>query len=149
MQDVLVRGSAWLSFACYLATYVMWYRRQPWPWVRWSWTVAWVIFAVHVVLAFHLVHHWSHDAAYAATEKQGGLGAGLYVNYAVVLLWLIEVARCWQPVRSLPWYSRLNQGVLLFVWFNATTIFALGYAWIVGALGFIVLGWCVLRRRSG
>jgi hypothetical protein len=148
MQDLLVRGSAWLSFAFYLATYVMWFRVQPWQRVRWCWTVAWVIFAVHVALAFHLVHHWSHEAAYVATQKQGGLGAGLYFNYATLLLWLADVMRCWRPVRTLPWYGRWIQGGLLFMWFHATIVFALGYGWMMGVVGFTVLAWEYFRSRE-
>ncbi len=149
MQDLLVRGSAWLSFVFYIATYVVWLRRQQLSRVRWCWTVAWLIFAVHVGLAFHLVHHWSHAAAWEATAQQSGVGEGLYFNYATLLIWGADVVRCWlAPQTALRWYVRLFHLLLCFMWLNATVFFATGNSWILGTIGFLILGEEILRWRQ-
>ena len=151
-RDLLVRGSAWLSFAFYLLTLIGWTRRVQPRLLRWLWTLAWGVFVIHVCLAFHLVHHWSHDAAWEATRVQGGVGAGIYFNYLVLFVWLLDVAWWWLwPQRYLTqnrWISGLIQGFLAFMWFNATVIFAHDYLWIMGALGFVILG-VSLVRASG
>jgi hypothetical protein len=151
-RDLLVRGTAWTSFACYLMTLIGWTRRFKPKLLRRLWTLGWGIFVIHVSLAFHLVHHWSHDAAWTATKVQGGLGAGIYFNYAVLIVWLIEVVWWWLwPVTYLTrsrWKSALIQGFLLFIWFNATVVFAHDYLGIVGALGFIVLFVSFLRASG-
>ena len=151
-RDLLVRGSAWLSFAIYLLTLIGWTRRVQPRRLRWLWTFAWGIFVIHVCMAFHLVHHWSHDAAWEATRVQGGVGAGIYFNYLVIVVWLIDVLWWWLwPTQYYPrnrWISGLIQGFLAFMWFNATVIFAHDYLWIIGALGFVILV-IYLLRASG
>ncbi|MFT3879334.1 MAG: hypothetical protein QM703_06705 [Gemmatales bacterium] len=148
-RDLLVRGSAWLCFACYLLTLIGWTRRVEPKLLRLLWTLGWGIFGIHVCLAFHVVHHWSHDAAWNATKVQGGLGAGIYFNYLMLIVWLIDVLWWWLwPVVYLArnrWKSALIQGFLLFMWFNATVVFAHDLMWIVGALGFLALAVCVIR----
>lgn len=152
-RDLLVRGSAWLSFVFYLLTLIGWTKRvQPWL-LRWFWTLAWGIFVIHVCLAFHLVHHWSHGAAWEATRVQGGIGDGIYFNYLVLVVWLIDVAWWWLwPQRHLTqnrWLSGIIQGFLAFMWFNATVVFAHDYLWIVGTLGFLLLGVSLMVTKQG
>jgi hypothetical protein len=151
-RDLLVRGSAWLSFTFYLLTMIGWARRVQPGLLRWLWTFAWAIFVIHVCLAFQLIHHWSHDAAWEATRVQGGVGAGIYFNYLVIVVWLIDALWWWLwPLRYLTrnkWFSGIIQGFLAFMWFNATVIFADDYLWIVGALGFMILGVCLVRAKQ-
>ena len=151
-RDLLVRGTAWLSFVLYLLTLIGWTRRVQPRLLRWLWTLAWGIFVFHVSLAFHFVHHWSHDAAWEATRLQGGVGAGIYFNYLVIVVWLIDVAWWWfRPQRYLSrnrWISALIQGFLAFMWFNATVVFAHDYLWIMGALGFLILGVSMIQSKQ-
>jgi hypothetical protein len=150
MQDLLVRSSAWLSFVLYIATYVLWLRGQRLSSVRWCWTVAWLIFAVHVALAFHIVHHWSNASAYEATTQQSGVGEGLYFNYATLLLWGADVVRWWMaPQTTCRWYVRVFHALLGFMWLNATVFFATGCRWAWGTAGFLLLGleWLRWRRK--
>ena len=151
-RDLLVRGSAWLSFALYLLTLIGWTILMQPRLLRWLWSLGWIVFVVHVGLAFHLVHHWSHDEAWEATRVQGGVGEGVYFNYLVMVIWLVDVLWWWVwPVQYLgrsKWKGALIQGFLLFMWFNATVVFAHGYMSIVGAVGFLVLGVCVARAAT-
>ena len=73
---------------------------------RWAWPVSAAgaaLLIVHIAIAMGARHGWSHAAAWSATAQQTasvyGLawGGGVYVNYAFVALWLIEL---WQWHRS-------------------------------------------------
>ncbi|MCF7787898.1 MAG: hypothetical protein K9N47_17390 [Prosthecobacter sp.] len=115
------------------------------------WTAGCLALLVHVACAFHFVHHWSHRAAYEATAQQTaavtGLvsGAGVWVNYAVLAVWFLDVCWWWlvparhaSRSRSAEW---LLQGFLAFVWFNATVIFGHG---VVRWLGLAASLWLSL-----
>jgi hypothetical protein len=106
---------------------------------------------VHVAFAYHFYHHWSQDAAYRETARQTaevtGLkwGGGLYFNYALMALWLADVAWWW---RGLEAYRRrpmvvtvIWQGFLLFMIFNATVVFGVGALRIVGLI--LCVGICL------
>lgn len=115
------------------------------------WTVGCLALLVHVACAFHFVHHWSHRAAYETTAQQTaavtGLdsGGGLWVNYAVLAVWFLDV--CWWWLAPARHASRsrgaewLLQGFLAFVWFNATVIFGHG---VVRWLGVAACTWLIL-----
>lgn len=143
--EMLVRGSAWFSFLAYILTLIGWVRCSPSSQLRWLWTLGWVIFVTHVSLAFHLVHHWSHADAWEATRVQGGYGDGVYLNYLVVAVWMVDVAWWWFfPLHYLKrsrWAWVPIQGFLLFLWFNAAVIFAKDYTFVLGGLLFLLLGY--------
>lgn len=103
---------------------------------RWLWTVACGLLWIHVACAFQFEHHWSHQAAYRQTARETaavtGLdwGGGLWINYALMLLWAGDVAWWWVSPRSfvtrpavLNW---LWLGFLCFITFNATIVFKTG-----------------------
>lgn len=150
VRDLLVRGSAWLSFVCYLFTLINWIQRHSFSSLRLFWTMGWFCFLAHVALAFHLVHHWSHEQAWEATRKQGGVGEGIYFNYLVLAVWSFDVLWWWLwPGRYLQrrsWITLTIQGFLLFMWFNAAVVFARGYAGIAGALCFLLLAVLYLQK---
>lgn len=151
---LLVRGTAWLSFVCYILTLIGWTRRWPATSLRWLWTLGLAIFVIHLCLAFHLVHHWSHQEAWEATRLQGGYGDGVYLNYLVLLVWLLDVLWWW--LKPMPYLERSRwvwvpiQGFLFFMWFNAAVIFAKGPLFLAGGLAFLVLGdsYVMSKRRS-
>src|SRR5262249_14743696 len=47
-----------------------------------SWASACAVLLLHIAVAFHLGHGWSHEAAWEHTKQVGGYGDGIYVNYA-------------------------------------------------------------------
>lgn len=143
MDELLVRGTAWLSFVFYCSALLLQLQGKPWTWVRKLWSCAALVFAIHVALAFHLVHHWSHDAAWQATKVQGGVGEGIYLNYLVLALWLLDAAWWWIKPQSYlhrsRWLSLSLHLCFLFMWFNAAVIFAIGYLRWFGIAGFLTL----------
>lgn len=151
LSNLLVRGTAWLCFGCYIATLIGWECRWRLPLLRTLWTLGWLIFAVHLGLAFHLVHHWSHQAAWDATQLQGGYGDGVYLNYLVGLVWGCDVLWWWmQPggvaVRQ-RWIAWSIHGFLFFMWFNAAVIFARNGLGLIGLLAFSWWGWLIVQHR--
>lgn len=103
---------------------------------HWRWRVVWstagILLGIHILVAFHFEHAWSHAAAYRHTARQTadtvGLnwGGGLFFNYAAIAVWLADVFILWSS-RNV---SRKNRSVRAFVdWFvafmmiNATVVF--------------------------
>lgn len=152
MDDLLISSTAWLSFLGYFLTLIGWSRGLANKMLRWLWTLGCAFFVVHVVLAFHLTHHWSHQAAWEATARQGGYGDGIYLNYLVLGVWLGDVLWWWTLPSSYQWRSGWIsyplQGFLFFMWFNAAVIFARDGMMIVGMVMFVVLGVVIVRRLS-
>lgn len=121
------------------------------------WTAGLVGLAVHMVCAFHFLHHWSHSAALKHTalrtfEVTGWSWAGgLYINYVFLLFWIWEAVRLWRewlglsPVASLRW-RRLVHSVFLFMMFNATVVFG-PWHWTIAAVAFGLV-WLYLVKAS-
>lgn len=152
MDELLVRGTAWLSFVFYCSSILMQLQGKAWTWVRLLWSFAALVFAIHVALAFQLVHLWSHDAAWQATEEQGGVGEGVYLNYLVLAIWLMDVGWWWikpqQYLHRSRWISVTINVFFLFMWFNAAVIFAKGPMRWLGVAGFVILAWAWLRQQK-
>ncbi|WP_395737600.1 hypothetical protein [Prosthecobacter sp.] len=143
-------GAAFLAYAAALTQRLTKngdHAGRPW------WTAACLLLMVHVACAFQFVHHWSHRAAFKATAQQTAAvtgfdsGSGVWVNYAVLSMWLLDVGWWWlaparhsSRSRSL---ERLLQGFLAFVWFNATVVFGHGITRWLGALAFL---WLILLK---
>jgi len=120
---------------------------------RWCWTWACVSLLVHVGLAFHHFHHWSHADAFDHTRQVGGLGEGIYFSYLLMVLWLADV--CWWWARPLSyaaqpaWLFIAWQSFLGFMMFNATVIFGRSSVRVAG-LAFCataVFLWLLNARR--
>jgi hypothetical protein len=67
---------------------------------RWAWRASLLgvfLCIVHMAIAMGLRHGWSHDAAVRDTARQTmevfgvEFGAGVYVNYVFVMVWLAEL----------------------------------------------------------
>jgi hypothetical protein len=92
-----------------------------------GWAYAWVLCLLHVAIAFHLGHGWSHEAAWRHTRDVGGYGDGIFVNYAFVFVWLVDVI--WLCVAFDSYFARPRwlhwtvHGFLAFVVFNAAVVF--------------------------
>jgi hypothetical protein len=128
---------------------------------RMPWTLGAVAALVHVILAFHVHHAWSHAAALADTARQTaavtGLdwGGGLYVNYAFVALWSADVAWWWLAPRSFAGRpAGLDGAIRLFLWFmfvNGAFVFVRGpMRWAGASAAVAVLAaWYRGRGRKG
>lgn len=118
------------------------------------WLAGWLMLCVHVAVAFGLAHGWSHAAAFEHTKRTAGVGEGIFVNYAFVLLWGLDVL--WlllHPVsyaRRPRWVGWPLHGFLAFVTFNATVIYGTLLARLLGGVVFMLLaGVFVIRLRRG
>jgi hypothetical protein len=116
------------------------------------WTAGCVLLLLHIAVAFHLGHGWSHGGAWEHTRQIGGYGDGIFVNYAFALVWLADVIWMWAApasYRARPrWLHWSIHGFLAFVVFNAAVVFAAWSFRFLFALWF--LGWpvfLVLVRR--
>lgn len=106
-----------------------------------AWRAGAVACAVHVAIAFHFKHEWSHAAAWEHTRETGGFGDGIFVNYALVVVWLADAVK---PARGgLRWW--VVRGFVAFVMFNAAVVFGSEFARMVFVLALMLVLW--LRNR--
>jgi hypothetical protein len=133
-----------ISMALYAAALLLLLYRQTRP-ARLMYTLACALLWVHVPLAFHFVHHWSHAGATVVTAEQTravfgfAWGGGVYVNYILMAVWAADAAYWWlagddayrtRP-RGITWTVH---GFILFIAFNAAVVFAHGTTrWISAA----------------
>lgn len=163
MGELLITWSARLVVLFYLlrvaADVLLADRVRRERWARWAWTVGCGVYLVHVAFAFHFLHHWSHAAAveHAArrTREVVGLefGAGIYVNYAFTLLWIVDVAWWWRRSRTgqaAPTaYYWVVQAIFAFMMFNATVVFGPPHwKWTVAAAVLTLLAARMLIPKS-
>jgi hypothetical protein len=110
---------------------------------RWCWTLAWATYLVHLAMAFHYYHGWSHADAVAHTEEVSGFGNGIWFSHLFTLLWTLDVAFWWfqpaQYARRSPWWHGLLQGYMAFIVFNATVVYEEGPIRWAGVLLFAAL----------
>jgi hypothetical protein len=113
----------------------------------------------HFISAFHFYHSWSQQSAYIETARQTAevfrinWGGGLFINYAVAILWIADVAWWWfaglSAYRRRSWLiTLLWHGFLLFIIFNATVVFKDGLTRWIGLLVCLTLGlsWVLSSR---
>ena len=169
--EILTRVTVWVAVAGYAAgAAASALSRKRYRWesaARLAWTVACVGLLAHVAAAFHFYHGWSHGAAYLDTARQTdavfGLdwGGGLYINYALLAGWVLDVAWWWaqglEAYRRRPWpLAAAWHAFLFFIVFNAAVVFKKGPARWAGlclCLGLCLVWWLAARdnrtRRPG
>jgi hypothetical protein len=146
--DALTRNTIRLSLACYLAALLMMLRLNSGDWpaatlpgrlARWFWTWAVVAFLVHLAMAFHYYHDWSHTHAFEHTREVSGWGEGLYVSYTFTVLWMMDAVWWWAwpnsyaaRGRALHWTLH---AFLIFIAFNGTVVYETGAIRWAGLVG--------------
>ncbi|MBN8249710.1 MAG: hypothetical protein J0L84_20000 [Verrucomicrobia bacterium] len=160
-MNVPVLASAWTAFLLWILGEVVLARRAgPSPWrVRMIWPCGALALTIHLLVAFALVHGWSHRSAVASTalrmHQEFGVswGGGVFINYLLVGWWWCDAAYSWwrpqrwnQPGR----YRSLRRACFWFLWFNGTVVFASGIRRIwAAALCLALLGiWWRGTRES-
>ena len=163
--EFFTRLPVWIVLAGYFigsAVFALAPKRRKWRSIaRLAWTIGCVGLLAHVACAFHFYHGWSEESAYRETARQTAevtginWGGGLYVNYAVVLCWVIDVTTWWR--RGLDAYDRrptllvvLWHAFLFFIIFNATVVFKTGPLRWVGVCISLALAclWLYSRRQD-
>ena len=115
----------------------------------------------HFICAYQFYHHWSHESAYLDTARQTdeviGLnwGGGLFINYAFLTIWTIDVAWWWlrglASYRTRPWpLVAAWHGFMIFILFNAMVVFKEGPTRWVGLVICMVLllSWARIARHG-
>jgi hypothetical protein len=156
----LTRNTIRLALVWYFVALLQLMRLRPGEWsagsargsaARWCWTWGAVCYVVHVAMAFHFFHGWSHAHAFEHTRQVGGVGEGLYASYLFTALWIADALAwwCW-PVaysRRSAWWDRGLHCFMLFIVFNGTVVFAAGTVrWVSGlAFGLLAVAWALAR----
>jgi hypothetical protein len=159
--ELVLRWTAWLSLLGWAAS--EWERARAVAGstaekrARLLFTLGALALVVHAAAAFHVRYDWSQEKALRDTARQTlavtgmAVGAGLFVNYAFVLAWLVEVFWWWRfpegyrgrtraldrSVRAFFFFMFAN-GAFVFVrgptrWFGAAVLVAVLAAWYRGA----------------
>jgi hypothetical protein len=150
--DDLTRNTVRLALLYYAAAASLMLLLRPEEWsahsgrgwlARWCWTLAWAAYLIHLAMAFHHYHDWSHAAAVEHTREVSGVGEGIYVSHLFTLLWTLDVAFWWlrpngyaQRSAMLGW---LLHGFMAFVIFNGTVVYEHGFIRWAGVALFVEL----------
>ncbi len=157
----LTRATVRVALAYYAAALVLMLTLRPREWAavtgrgrlaRWCWALAWVTYAVHVGMAFHYYHHWSHADAVRHTREVSGVGEGVYVSYLFSLLWALDVAWWWlwpaAYAARQAWMTWVLHGFMAFIVFCGTVVYESGpFRW-AGVVLFASLALLLLARRT-
>jgi hypothetical protein len=164
--ETLTRVTIWitiLGYAVGTALFALSRKRHKWDSAaRIAWTAACIGLLAHVTSAFHFYHDWSHNSAYRDTARQTGevfgfnWGGGLYVNYLLLVVWVVDVIWWWlgglEAYRRRPWLLVAAwQAFLIFIIFNGTVVFATGFVRWTGlciCLGLGFIWWRAVRGNS-
>ncbi len=139
LGDDLVRGTIRLALAYYAVAATLLLLLRPTEWsadagrgrlARWCWTLGWATYLVHLGMAFHHYHAWSHTAAVEHTRQVSGVGEGIYASHLFTLLWTADVVYWWlcpgRYAQRSPWIGRTLHGYMAFLIFNATVVYETG-----------------------
>jgi hypothetical protein len=157
----IIRGTVRVALAYYAAALVLMLTLRPHEWAavtgrgrlaRWCWALAWVTYGVHVGVAFHYYHHWSHADAVRHTREVSGVGEGIYVSHLFGVLWALDVAWWWlwpAAYAARPaWAVGLLHGFMAFIVFCGTVVYEGGPVRWAGAVLFAGLALLLLARRQ-
>jgi hypothetical protein len=160
--ELLTRSTIWISIVAYTVGCIVFATTRHMSWVRLAWTIGCVSLLAHFAVAFHFYHAWSHESAFLDTARQTvevfgiNWGGGLFINYAVALVWFGDVAWWWgagvNSYRQRPWWlTMLSHGFLIFIIFNATVVFKGGLTRWVGVVVCLslCLSWFLINRERG
>lgn len=159
-----IRGTAWLAMAGYFAGAFLLLRARGRQKARrascWGWAVACDFYFWHVLAAFHFRHKWSHANAISHVAEQSNeligrqIEAGIWFNYALLVVWIIDAAWLWFGDQS---YFRRSKalsyaihGFIFFMVINGAIVFAPDYVrWpSIAACGLLVWAWSTSPARA-
>ncbi len=160
--DDLTRHTVRLALLCYAPAVAIVLLLRPDEWrglswrvraARWYWSLGLATYLIHLGMAFHYYHHWSHAEAIAHVEARSGFGPGIYLSHLFTLAWTADVLWWWTWAESYAerpsWIDRALHGFMAFVTFNATVVYETGPIRWAGALLFAGLAVVfVLRWRA-
>jgi hypothetical protein len=121
---------------------------------RWAWTLGWAAYLVHLGMAFHYYHEWSHARAVEHVEKASDFGPGIFFSHLFTLLWTVDVLWWWLRPATYAfrpaWIDRWLHGYMAFITFCGTVVYETGpIRWAGLALFTLLAALLVLRWREG
>ena len=152
-----ILDTAYFAFALWAGAVLMQLQSSPAEWqaraaafrvARAAWVSGLAVYLVHVGLAFHLAHAWSHTRAFDHVEASSGFGPGIFVSYAFTLAWSID-GMVWLTAPELyarrpKWVALALHGTMAFIAFNATVVYAQSpLRWVAAAVFALLLGQCL------
>lgn len=137
----IARGTAWLVVAAYGVALTADLRGYSTTFRRRVWTIGALTLAIHVLWTMLAVHDGSLAKAYEHTALRTKefigipLGIGLYINFAMLAIWLADAALWWigpnwDAMRR--WYLWPMHLIFSFLFINAAIVFASGWGRAVG-----------------
>jgi hypothetical protein len=155
VTNAAIRGSAmWPAVFWCFGWPIAFVKREMFLMVRIVWALGCLLLLLHVAVAFHLGHGWSHEAAREHTRRVGGYGDGIFVNYAFALVWFADAVWAWVSVRSYRsrprWLHWTIHGFLAFVVLNAAVVFGSWQSRFLFVWCFTVIAVvrCPVRRKN-
>jgi len=158
IPDLCIIATAWFTGLGYVLAVCGRLRQGSWtPWAARGWLFGACMMLVHVLIAFHFRHDWSHAVAVRDTARQTKelmgweWGGGVWLNYLLVVIWLgdalwLRLAKE-SYVNRAKWLGVIIQGYLAFMWFNATVVFGGWGAKVFGAGAMALMLWgCVTGK---
>jgi len=139
--ELLTRGTIWITLVAYaIGSFSFAFvpkRILADRIARIAWSIACTSLFAHLISGYQFFYGWSHRTAYADTARQTeevvGLawGGGLFINYALLIVWTIDLAVWWRnglnSYRKRPWpLIAVWHWFLIFIIFNATVVFKNG-----------------------
>lgn len=159
LADDLVRNTVRLALVYYGVAVSLMLLMTPRDWsalsararlARCCWTLAWAAYLVHLAMAFHHYHHWSHADAMRHTREVSGIGEGIFVSHFFTLVWTCDVAYWWlRPQRYAArsvWIDEALHGFMAFVVFCGTVVYEKGLIRWIGLALFAELSAVALWR---
>jgi hypothetical protein len=116
---------------------------------RLCWTLAWLVYLLHLAMAMHFYHGWSHADAVRHVHDVSGFGRGIFFSHLFTLLWSADVAWWWLDRAAYAcrwvWIDRGLHAYMVFIVFNATVIYESGF---IRWAGVVMLALLALRFAS-
>ncbi len=151
--DDLVRFSVRLALLYYGIAACLMLTLLPQEWfplvrrgqvARGFWCAAYLTYLIHLAMAFHYYHHWSHADAMEHTREVAGVGEGIYVSHLFTLLWGADVVFWLASPRGYahrrPWIGWLLHAFMVFIIFNGTVVYEVGFIRWAGIVLLAILG---------
>jgi|GEM_PF-1371530 len=164
LRHPAIIDSAYFAFALWAGSVLLQLQTPRGEWAgrgsafrvaRAAWVAGCAVFLVHLGLAFHLAHGWSHANAYEHVERSSGFGPGLFVSYFFAAVWIGDAA-IWlidpsNYARRPVGLAVAVHGFLTFITFNATVVFGQSpLRWVAAAAFALLLGqWLKDRLLAG
>jgi hypothetical protein len=159
LGDDLTRYTVRLALLYYAIAVALMLRLRPAEWVategrgrfaRWCWSLGWATYLVHLGMAFHFYHGWSHRNAVAHVEQVSRFGPGIFFSHLFTLLWTLDVL-WWRLrpdtyARRLSWIGWMLHGFMASIIFCATVIYEEGFIRWAGVVLFAVVGILLVLR---